>query len=113
MTRTGYFLRLAFSVVIDLFDFTLGRVPIFGSVTEGVGTIVLVALWGPAGLVNLWELFDFTDQADGFIPTATLVALYVGWREGHLFGAGGHTLAARPPPNSPGHSRECVSPPAP
>jgi hypothetical protein len=86
MTRTSYFLRLAFSVVIDLFDLTLGRVPIFGSVTEGVGTIVLYALWGPAGLLNLWELVDFTDQADSFIPTATLIALYVGWREGHLLG---------------------------
>lgn len=96
MTRTGYFLRLAFSVVIDLFDFTLGRVPIFGSVTEGVGTIVLVALWGPAGLVNLWELADFTEQADAFIPTATLVALYVGWREGHLFGKGGEVTHTHP-----------------
>jgi hypothetical protein len=85
MTRRGYFLRLAFSVVIDLFDLTLGRIPIFGSVTEGVGTIVLMALWGPVGLVNLLELLDFTDQADSFIPTATLVALYVGWKEG-MFG---------------------------
>lgn len=86
MTRRGYFLRLAFSVLIDLFDLTLGRVPIFGSVTEGVGTVVLLAMWGPIGLVNLAELVDFTDQADSFIPTATLVALFVGWKEGHLTG---------------------------
>ncbi len=86
MTRTGYFLRIGFSIVIDVADFTLGRIPVFGSVTEGVGTIVLVALWGPAGLVNLWELVDFTEQADAFVPTATLIALYVGWREGHLLG---------------------------
>jgi hypothetical protein len=88
MTRRGFFLRLAFSIVIDLFDFTLGRIPIFGAVTEGVGTVVLYALWGPAGLVNLLELFDFTEQADALIPTATLVALYVGWKEGHLFNKG-------------------------
>ncbi|MEQ1707507.1 MAG: hypothetical protein ABL864_04165 [Terricaulis sp.] len=92
MTRTGYFLRLAFSVIIDVADFTLGRIPIFGSVTEGVGTIVLVALWGPAGLANLWELADFTEQADAFVPTATLIALYVGWREGHLLGKTQETL---------------------
>jgi hypothetical protein len=88
MTRRGFFFRLAFSIVIDIFDFTLGRIPIFGAVTEGVGTVVLYALWGPAGLVNLLELFDFTEQADAFIPTATLVALYVGWKEGHLFNKG-------------------------
>lgn len=86
MTRRGYFLRLAFSVAIDVLDFTLGRIPIFGSVTDGVGSIVLWALWGPIGLVNLWELVDITDQADAFIPTATLVALYVGWKQGLLTG---------------------------
>jgi hypothetical protein len=88
MTRRGYFLRLAFSIVIDLFDFTLGRFPVFGTVTDGVGSIVLWAMWGPLGLVNLWEMVDITDQVDGFIPTATLVALYVGWKEGHLFNKG-------------------------
>jgi hypothetical protein len=88
MTRRGYFIRLAFSIVIDLFDFTLGRIPLFGSVTEGVGTIVLTAMWGPAGLLNILELLDFTEQLDAFIPTATLVALFIGWREGFLFGKG-------------------------
>lgn len=86
MTRRGYFLRLALSIVIDLFDFTLGRLPIFGAVTDGVGTVVLIAMWGPAGLMNALELFDFTEQLDAFIPTATLIALYVGWREGFLSG---------------------------
>lgn len=82
MTRRGYFLKLAFSVVIDVLDFSLGRIPIFGTVTDGVGTIVLYAMWGPAGLLNAWELVDVTDQIDGFVPTATLIALYVGWRQG-------------------------------
>jgi hypothetical protein len=95
MTRRGYFLRLALSIVIDLFDFTLGRLPIFGAVTEGVGTVVLTALWGPAGLVNILELFDFTEQVDAFIPTATLVALFVGWREGFLFRKGSATSPSR------------------
>jgi hypothetical protein len=88
MTRQSYFIRLAFSIVIDLFDFTLGRIPLFGTVTEGVGTIVLTAMWGPAGLFNALELLDFTEQLDAFIPTATIVALFIGWREGFLFGKG-------------------------
>lgn len=95
MTRQGYFIRLAFSIVIDLFDFTLGRIPLFGSVTEGVGTIVLTAMWGPAGLLNALELLDFTEQLDAFIPTATIVALFIGWREGFLFGKGSANSESR------------------
>lgn len=98
MTRTGYFARLAFSVVIDLFDFSLGRALFFGSVTEGVGTVVLLAMWGPIGLVNLAELVDFSEQIDGFIPTATLIALYVGWRQGHLTGRANPTASSVPAP---------------
>lgn len=94
MTRRGYFLRLAFSVLIDVLDFTLGRVPIFGTVTDGVGTVVLWALWGPAGLINLWEVADFTDFFDGFIPTATLIGLYVGWKHG-MFGKGSQNVTTR------------------
>ena len=58
MTRRSFYWRLALSVVIVLFDFTLGRLPIFGTVTEGVGTVVLLALWGPAGLIDLWEMAE-------------------------------------------------------
>lgn len=86
MTRRGFYLRLAVSVAIDLLDFTLGHVPVVGSVEDGLGTAVLYLLWGPVGLVNLWELAEVTDQFDAFIPTATLIALYVGWREGYLSG---------------------------
>lgn len=86
MTRNGFLVRLAVSVAIDLADFTFGRIPIFGSVGEGIGSLILVGLWGPAGLLYLGELADVTDQVDGFLPTATLIGLYVGWREGHLFG---------------------------
>lgn len=94
MNRRTYFLKLAFSIVIDLFDFTLGRIPVFGTVTDGVGTLVLMAMWGPAGLVNAWELVDFTDQADAFVPTATIVALFIGWREGMFAKPGSATTPA-------------------
>jgi hypothetical protein len=84
MTRRGYYWRLALSIVIDVADFTFGRIPVFGTLNDGIGTAVLCALWGPAGLVNAWELIDITDQVDGFVPTATLIALYVGWKRGLL-----------------------------
>ena len=60
MTRQGFFWRLAISVIIDLADFTLGRIPILGTVEDGVGGIVATALWGRAGLAYFWELADIT-----------------------------------------------------
>jgi hypothetical protein len=32
--------------MLDLFDFTFGRIPILGTVEDGVGGIVATALWG-------------------------------------------------------------------
>lgn len=89
MTRRGYWLRMAVAVAIDLLDFTYGRIPILGTVGEGVGALINLALWGPVGLVYLGELADFTEQIDGFIPTATLIGLYVGWRKGFILRRGG------------------------
>jgi hypothetical protein len=86
MTRSGFYLRLALSVVIDIVDFTAGRAMFLVPWEEGVGAGVLFFLWGPAGLVYLWELADVTEVFDGFIPTATLIGLYVGWRQGFIFG---------------------------
>jgi hypothetical protein len=77
---------MAIAVAIDALDFTFGRVPVVGSVGEGVGTLINVALWGPVGLLYLGELADFTEQFDGFVPLATLIGLYVGWKQGFLFG---------------------------
>jgi len=86
VTLRMYLWRLVLSMAIDVLDFTFGRIPVLGSVGEGLGALVLTALWGPVGLVYLGELADITEQFDGFIPTATLIALYVGVREGLFFG---------------------------
>lgn len=93
MTGNGYWLRMAIAVAIDLLDFTYGRIPILGTVGEGVGGLINLALWGPIGLIYLGELADFTEQIDGFLPTATLLGLYVGWRKGFLFRRGGTEVA--------------------
>jgi hypothetical protein len=86
MTRRGYFIRLAISAAIDVLDFTLGRVPLAGSVGEGTGAALLFVLWGWPGLLYLGELVDPLDQLDGFVPTATLIALTIGVRKGYLGG---------------------------
>jgi len=84
MTRRSYFWRLALSILIDLGDFTFGRIPILGTAENGVSGVAVTAIWGRAGLIYFWELLDLTEQIAATIPTATLIGLYVGWREGHL-----------------------------
>jgi hypothetical protein len=88
MTRVGYFVRLAVSLAIDIADMTIGRLFIGapGLLGDVVGGAIMYLLWGPAGLAYLWEAADVTEQIDGFIPTATLIGLVVGWRNGMLTG---------------------------
>jgi hypothetical protein len=63
-------------ILIDLFDFTLGRVLfLFPFSGEILGAVVGFLMFGPMGLLYLLEALDPTEQIDGFIPTATLIAL--------------------------------------
>ena len=84
MTRNGFYIRLAISIVIDGLNFTVGHIPLIGTAEDGVSAAVLFFLWGPIGLLSLWELGDPTELVDGLIPTATLIALYVGWKKGFI-----------------------------
>lgn len=101
MTRRGYFVRLGISVVLDVLDMTVGLIPGVSSVEDGFGTVTMLFLWGWPGLAYLSELADPIDQLDGFIPTATLIALVVGLRNGHLLG---HYKTAPAPAGPPQRS---------
>ena len=67
--------KLVVAVVLDILDFTVGRVPGFELVFDAVMGVTAVLLWGGPGLIAFWELADPTGQADGFVPTMTLIAL--------------------------------------
>jgi len=67
--------KLAIAVLLDLLDFTLGRILGAGTALDIVFAGIAFVLWGPIGLLALWEAIDVTDQADGFVPTMTLIAL--------------------------------------
>lgn len=60
----------------DLWDFSLGR-GLFGVslATDVLSAAFLVFLWGPLGLLALWEMLDVTEQFDGFVPSNLIVAL--------------------------------------
>jgi hypothetical protein len=67
--------KLLISVVLDALDFTIGRVPGFELAFDAFLAAAAVAMWGWPGLFALWEIVDPTGQADGFVPTMTLIAL--------------------------------------
>lgn len=67
--------KLIIAVVLDVLDFTIGRVFGFEAVFDAIMGVTAVALWGWPGLFAFWELADPTGQADGFVPTMTLIAL--------------------------------------
>lgn len=71
--------KLVISVLLDLADFTIGRlgivIPGFEMGFDAVLGVAAVALWGWPGLFAFWELADPTGQIDGFVPTLTLIAL--------------------------------------
>jgi hypothetical protein len=63
-------------VAFDLFDFTIGRLLLGVSLLGEVGTgVIMFVLWGPIGLLALWEAIDITEQLDGFVPTSTIIAI--------------------------------------
>ena len=67
--------KLIVAVVLDVLDFTIGRIPGFEFAFDAIMGVTAVILWGWPGLFAFWELADPTGQADGFVPTMTLIAL--------------------------------------
>lgn len=67
--------KLAIAVLLDILDFTLGRILGAGTLIDIIFAGIAFVLWGPVGLLALWEAIDVTDQADGFVPTMTLIAI--------------------------------------
>jgi hypothetical protein len=81
--------KLVVAIVLDILDFTVGRIPGFELVFDAILGVTAVILWGWPGLIAFWELADPTGQVDGFVPTMTLIAL-------SQMGKGGKSK--RPPP---------------
>lgn len=69
-------MKLAICILYDFLDMTIGRllfvVPFLGEI---VGAALCCLMFGKQGLLCGWEALDMTEQIDGFIPTATIIAL--------------------------------------
>jgi hypothetical protein len=71
------FTKLGICIGLDIFDFTFGRILGFGIAVDVGSALIAMALWG-MGWRSLWsapELFDLTEQIDGFLPSCTFIAL--------------------------------------
>ncbi|GIT93348.1 hypothetical protein JANAI62_37450 [Jannaschia pagri] len=71
-----YWIKFAICVFYDLFDMTAGRL-LFATPFAGeiVGVLLACSLFGTKGIWYAVEAIDPTEQLDGFVPTATLIAL--------------------------------------
>lgn len=67
--------KFIIAVIWDFLDFTIGRIPVFGTMFDILGMVVALMLWGPLGIVALWEVIDITDQFDAEVPTVTLIGI--------------------------------------
>lgn len=71
-----WWLKMAVSMFVDFLDMTIGRVmfatPFLGEI---IGVIVGSMMFGSKAWWYALEALDPTEQIDGFIPTATLIAL--------------------------------------
>ncbi len=68
--------KLAVCVLYDLFDMTIGRflffVPMSGEI---FGCVLCAGMFGWQGVFYGLEAFDPTEQLDGFVPMATMIAI--------------------------------------
>ena len=76
----NYKQKLLVSIVFDISDNFIGRLPIFGTLFDIFGTGLSYYFLGKKGLFAGWEIVDISDQIDGFIPSLTIM----GWLSKNL-----------------------------
>lgn len=73
-------LKLLISVIYDVVDIVViipnaATLGVAGTAYDLIGGVLGYYLFGPVGLINLWELGDLTNTVEIF-PTMTAVAIY-------------------------------------
>jgi hypothetical protein len=67
--------KLGITLVLDVLDFTIFRIPIIGTVYDLAVTGIMYDMVGMEGLLAGWEVIEPTDQIDAEVPSATGVLL--------------------------------------
>ena len=68
-------IKILISIIWDILDATIFRIPGFGTISDILSIPLAIFLWGNAGVIAAWEVFEPTDQLDAFIPTLTLIGI--------------------------------------
>ena len=75
MKKMQKWVKYVISISYDILDFTIGRIPIFGTLFDVIGGILAINLWGSVGAIQFLEVLDPTDQIDSLIPALTIAGL--------------------------------------
>ncbi len=72
-------MKFAISIVWDILDFTIFRIPLLGEITDAIGAFLAMGLWGYGiGALAWWEELDWTEQIDAEVPTLTIIGV-ISW----------------------------------
>ena len=63
------------AVIWDFLDFTIFRIPGFGTIADLLSIPIAIFLWGNVGILAAIEIFDFTDQLDAQLPSMTAIGI--------------------------------------
>lgn len=84
MIEIPLYLKIVFSIIWDTLDFTIFRLPAFGTFADFLSGFIAIGLYGSTGVIAFWEVIDVTDQADAFIPTLTIIGLMQLFKDNEL-----------------------------
>ena len=84
MIEIPLYLKIVFSIIWDILDFTIFRLPAFGTFADFLSGFIAIGLYGSTGVIAFWEVIDVTDQADAFIPTLTIIGLMQLFKDNEL-----------------------------
>ena len=76
-------MKFMLSIFIDVLDFIFGWLDMFGgpagiligNVWDILTSFLAQWMWGKKGILAYWEVFEFTNKIDLWIPTLTIIGM--------------------------------------
>jgi hypothetical protein len=74
-TPNQWAVRFGIAIFLDIIDVLIGWIPVIGFLLDIALTIAGYFLWGKTGLIEGWEILEWTNIIDISIPTLTIAGL--------------------------------------